>query len=95
MELGRALYGAFQNKIIALEQKPDWFQSTGRSKLESLIYKSHPSKAEMAKISSYIRSEGSQYEALLGLAHIIPFYVARVNNNRVINEQISKLSRLY
>ena len=95
LELRKAINGMFQGKILSLEQKPDWLKCTGRNKLEYLLQKCDLTKAEMAKISSYIRAESSQFQALIGLAHILPWYVSRINNNRAINQQLAKLPMWY
>ena len=100
--------GIYQGRIIAIEEKEDWYSISGQNKLLSMLQNHRVNKAnmnrlehlqansaQMKKLRTYIRSEGEQYKALIGLAHVIHFYVSRLNYNQALQQQLSKLPRWY
>ena len=87
--------GAFRNMTLALQEKSEWYQLSGRNKLEYLLQKMALKPPERAKITTFIRQEGSQYKALIGLAHIVPWFISRMNNNASLTETLNNLPRWY
>ena len=87
--------GAFSNMTLALQEKNEWYTLSGRNKLEYLLQKMALKPPEKAKITTFIRQEGSQYKALIGLAHIVPWFISRMNNNASLTETLDKLPRWY
>lgn len=53
------------------------------------------SSQEKLKIASYLNTEGLQYQGLIGLAHILPWFISRLKNKQAIKQQLSKLARWY
>ncbi|MGK7949816.1 MAG: hypothetical protein AB4368_13770 [Xenococcaceae cyanobacterium] len=50
---------------------------------------------EKLKISSYLKSEGLQYQGLIGLSHILPWFITRLKNKQAIEQQLTKLPSWY
>ena len=53
------------------------------------------SDSEKLKIRSYLKSEGLQYQGLICLAHILPWFISRLKNKQAIEQQTAKLARWY
>ena len=85
------------NKLTALLQK-HLVNPANLEKLQVNIAHLEMSQADTAKLNmlkTFIRSEGEQYKALIGLAHLIPFYISRLKYNQALQQQLSKLPRWY
>ncbi len=53
------------------------------------------SSQEKLKIASYLKTEGLQYQGLVGLSHILPWFITRLKNKQAIEQQLSKLPSWY
>ncbi|MCC0177201.1 hypothetical protein I4641_09450 [Waterburya agarophytonicola K14] len=87
--------GAFRDKVLALQEKNEWYTLAGRNKLEYLLQKCELSKADRAKITAFIKLEGFQFKALIGLSHILPWFISRMNNNAAYGEMLKKQPRWF
>ncbi|MGK7951679.1 MAG: hypothetical protein AB4368_23550 [Xenococcaceae cyanobacterium] len=76
-EIIKANNGQYAGKVLGLAEKSDWYQLGGRNKLEFLLQKAELSKADRAKISTYIRAEAEHFKALVGMAYIIPWLISQ------------------
>lgn len=87
--------GAYRDTVLALQEKNEWYQLSGRNKLEYLLQKCELSKADRARLTTFIRSEGFQFKALIGLSHILPWFISRMNNNAAYGEMLKKQPRWF
>lgn len=87
--------GSFSDMTLALQEKNDWYTLSGRNKLEYLLQKMALKPPEKAKITTFIRQEGFQYKALIGLAHIVPWFVHRMNSNASLTETLNNMPRWF